>query len=73
MSVFSLCLGRMLCGWMNSLMKVMVPVPGLSGLVLLRLRLLMLFGSVAVLFPLGAWFKGEVVFFPDCSAWRASG
>ena len=47
------------------MMLMMFLVHGLSGLVLLRLRSLMLFGSVAVLFPLGAWFLGEVIRFSE--------
>ena len=54
MSVFSVCPVRMLCSWMSPLMQVMFLVHGLSGLGLLRLRLLMLFGSVVVLSPLGS-------------------
>ena len=37
MSVFSLCLVRVLCSWMSPLMQVMFLVHGLSGLGLLRL------------------------------------
>ena len=40
-------------------MLMMYLVHGLSGLVLLRLHSLTLFGLV-VLFPLGAWFLGGV-------------
>ena len=43
--------------WLDeSLMRMMSLVLGLSGLVLLRLHLLMLFVLVVVLSPLGAWF-----------------
>ena len=61
MSVFSLCLGRMLHSWM---MQVMSLVHGLSGLVLLRLRLLTLTSSVGVLFRLEVWFLGGRVLPP---------
>ena len=51
MSVFSLCLGRMLYSWMRLFMQVMSLVHGLSGLVLLRLRLLTLTSSLGGLIP----------------------
>ena len=55
MSVFSSCLVRMLCSWMSPLMQVMFLVRGLSGLVLLRLHLLMVIVLVVVLFLVGVW------------------
>ena len=61
MSVFSLRLGRMLYSWLGLLMQVMSLVHGLSGLLLLRLRLLTLTSSVAVLFRAEVWFLGEGV------------
>ena len=61
MSVFRICLVRMLCGWMSPLMQVMFLVHGLSGLGLLRLHLLMLVGLVVDPFLVGVLFlaKGE--------------
>ena len=47
MSVFSLCLVRMLSSWMSPLLQVMFLKHGLSGLGLLKLRMLMLINSVA--------------------------
>ena len=73
MSVFSICLGMTLCSLTSLSVLTMFLVLGLPGLVLLRLRSLMLFGLVAVLFPVGAWFLGDVVRFPSCSAWWAFG
>ena len=46
MSFFSYRLGRMLFCWMSPLILVMFLVLGLSGLVLLKLRLEMLIGFV---------------------------
>ena len=51
MSVYSSCPGTMLCNLMSVWILMMSLVPGLSGLVLLRLHLLMLFGLVEVLSP----------------------
>ena len=53
MSVFSLCLVVMFYCWMTPSLMVMFLGLGLFGLVLLSLLLLMLIGSVVVLFPVG--------------------
>ena len=58
MIVSSSCLGRMLFFWMNLWMQVMFLRPGLSGLVLLRLRLLTPVGSLVVLLQKEVWFLG---------------
>ena len=50
------CLAKMLYSWMSPLMQVMSLVHGLSGLMLLRLRLLMLISSVVDPFLTGVWF-----------------
>ena len=61
MSVFSICLGRIPCSWINPLMQVMFLVLGLFGLVLLRLRLLMLISSVVDPFLAEVWSLAGVV------------
>ena len=68
-----LCLGRMLCGWMSLLMLMMSLVHGLSGLVLLRLHLLMLFGFVVDPFLAGVWFLEGRCFVPGCQTWWSQG
>ena len=54
-------LGRMLYVWMSLSILVMFPVLGWFGLVLLRLLLLTLIGSVGDLSLAGVWFLGVVV------------
>ena len=73
MSVFSSCLGRMLYSWMSLLMQVVSLVLGLSGLVLLRLRLLTLTSSVGSYSEqrFGSW-AGEC-FVQGCQAWWSQG
>ena len=60
MSACSSCLVMMLCTLMSPLMLMMFLEVGLSGLGLLRLHLLMLFGSVVVPFLLGVCFLAGV-------------
>ena len=73
MSVFSSCLGMVQCNWMSPVMQVMSLVHGLSGLGLLRLHLLMLSGSVVVLYALGPGSWARERFVPSCSAWWTFG
>ena len=69
MIVYSSCQGTMLCSWMRRWMLIRFLVHDLSGLVLLRLHLLMLFGLVEVLSPLGAWFLDGGVLCSGLSGW----
>ena len=58
MIVCSSCLGRMLFFWVSLWMLMTFLRLGLSGQVLLRLRLLMSIGSLVVLHPIEVWFLG---------------
>ena len=73
MSVSSSCLVRTLCCWLKLLVLMMFLKLGLSGLGLLRLRLLMLVGLVVGPFVLGvcSWQGQRCV--SCCSAWWSFG